>query len=105
MDDKTRSPSQLNIEIGKEVAEGDYANLVMIAHSGEEFFLDFIRVVPGTSSARVRSRVIVTPGHARRLLHALGDNIERYERAHGLIEDRVPSDHATQFTSGHMGEA
>ncbi len=78
---------QLNIELSEDVAEGIYSNLVMLAHSSEEFILDFIRVMPGVPKARVKSRIIVTPQHARRLLRALADNIERYERAHGEIEE------------------
>ncbi len=69
--------SQLNIELSEDVAEGLYSNLVMIAHSPEEFILDFIRVMPGVPKARVKSRIIVTPQHARRLLNALAENIER----------------------------
>jgi len=88
-DPKKQQPqNQLNIELSEEVAEGIYSNLVMIAHSPEEFILDFIRVMPGVPQAKVRSRIIVTPQHAKRLLHALADNIERYERAHGEIEER-----------------
>ncbi|MGB3618302.1 MAG: DUF3467 domain-containing protein [Catalinimonas sp.] len=77
---------QLNIELSEEVAEGVYANLAMIAHSNTEFIIDFIRMMPGIPKARVKSRVIVTPEHARRLLDALTENIERYEAAHGLIK-------------------
>ncbi|MFO8232651.1 MAG: DUF3467 domain-containing protein [Longimonas sp.] len=79
--------SEMNIELTKEEAEGTYANLVMIAHSPEEFILDFIRVVPGVQKARVKSRIIVTPQHAKRLLRALKDNISRYEEAHGAIQE------------------
>lgn len=79
--------SEMNIELTKEQAEGTYANLVMIAHSPEEFILDFIRVVPGVKKARVKSRIIVTPQHAKRLLRALEENIQRYENAHGAISE------------------
>lgn len=96
---------QLNIELSEDIAEGEYANLVMIAHSPEEFILDFIRVVPGVRQARVKSRIIVTPQHAKRLLRALADNIERYERAHGGIDERVPPGQAIQFGGGNVGEA
>ena len=94
---------KMNIELDEEMAEGVYANLVMIAHSPEEFILDFIRVMPGGPKARVKSRIIVTPQHAKRLLKALGENIERYEQAHGEIAERTPPDQAIQF--GGMGEA
>ena len=95
---------QLNIELSEEIAEGVYANLVMIAHSAEEFILDFIRVMPGVPKARVKSRIIVTPQHAKRLLHALAENIGRYEMAHGDIEERNSPDQAIHF-GGPSGEA
>ena len=83
----------LNIELPEEQAEGTYSNLVMIAHSPEEFILDFIRVMPGLPQARVKSRIIVTPQHAKRLLHALEENIGRYERAYGEIDEvSMPGD-------------
>lgn len=78
---------QLNLELDEETAEGTYANLVMIAHSPEEFILDFIRMVPGVQKAKVKSRIIVTPQHAQRLMNALAENIERYEQAHGEIRE------------------
>ena len=96
--------SQINIELSEEIAEGMYSNLVMIAHSPEEFILDFIRVMPGVPKARVKSRIIVTPQHAKRLLRALSDNIDRYERAHGFIEERTPPGQTIQF-GGPSGEA
>lgn len=76
---------QLNIELPAEVADGTYSNLVMIAHSPEEFILDFIRVMPGLPKARVKSRIVVTPAHAKRLLMALEDNINKYENVYGPI--------------------
>lgn len=79
--------TSLNIELTEEAAEGTYSNLVMIAHSPEEFILDFIRVMPGVPKARVKSRVIVTPSHAKRLLGALQENIGRYEAQYGQISD------------------
>jgi hypothetical protein len=86
MSDKPQQPPQeVNVQLDADIAEGTYANLVMIAHSPEEFIFDFIRVVPGVQQARVKSRIIVTPPHAKRLLAALKDNIERYEQAHGAI--------------------
>jgi hypothetical protein len=78
---------QINIELSEEVAEGTYSNLVMIAHSAEEFILDFIRVMPGLPKANVKSRIIVTPQHAKRLLRALADNVDRYEMTYGEIEE------------------
>jgi len=96
--DEQAEQSQINIELSEEVAEGVYANLVMIAHSSEEFILDFIRVMPGVPKARVKSRIVVTPAHAKRLLNAMADNIERFERAHGEIEE-----HNTMVPPIHFG--
>jgi hypothetical protein len=95
---------QINIELTEETAEGIYSNLVMIAHSAEEFVMDFIRVMPGVPKARVRSRIIVTPAHAKRLLRALRENMDRYERAHGEIEEKSFPGPAVQF-GGPSGEA
>lgn len=78
----------LNIELSEEIAEGVYSNLVMIAHSPEEFIFDFIRVMPGVPKARVKSRIIITPQHTKRLFHALKENIDRYEATYGPIQDR-----------------
>ncbi len=87
MDNKSNE-GQLQIELSDEVAEGTYANLAVMAHSTSEFIVDFIRVMPGVPKASVKSRIILAPEHAKRLLYALGDNIERYERANGEIRLR-----------------
>lgn len=84
---KQQKPNQLNIELPEEVAEGMYANLAIITHSNSEFIIDFIRVMPGVPKARVKSRMILTPAHAKRLLKALKDNIAKYESAHGTIDE------------------
>ena len=88
--DPTQNPPALQIELSEDVAEGVYTNLVMIAHNPEEFVLDFIRVLPGVPKARVKSRVVVTPGHAKRLLAALADNLSKYEAQYGEIGDPHP---------------
>ncbi len=95
--DRQPPPNQLSIELSEDVAEGVYSNLVMIAHSPEEFILDFIRVMPGVPKARVKARVIVTPSHAKRLLAALADNIGRYEAQFGPIAE--PQAREPQFTT------
>jgi len=98
-------PHQINIELGEDVAEGIYANLVMIAHSNSEFVLDFIRMMPGVPKAKVKSRIILTPDHAKRLLAALSDNIRKYEDNFGDIS--LPGD-GGQFPAGFgstVGEA
>jgi hypothetical protein len=80
-------PSQLNIEISEEVAEGTYANLAIITHSHAEFVMDFVNVMPGTPKSKVKSRIIFTPMHAKRFMKALEDNVNRYEAANGNIQD------------------
>lgn len=78
--------NQLNIELSEEVAEGHYSNLAIITHSHSEFVVDFIKIMPGVPKARVKSRIVLTPQHAKRLLAALKDNIGRFESAHGEIK-------------------
>jgi hypothetical protein len=78
--------NQLNIEIGDDVAEGLYANLAIISHSNAEFVIDFVRILPGLPKARVKSRIIMTPQHIKRLLIAIQDNISRFEAQFGKIE-------------------
>ncbi|MDE1191985.1 MAG: DUF3467 domain-containing protein [Arachidicoccus sp.] len=79
--------NQLNIEISEEVAEGNYANLAIITHSHAEFIVDFINVMPGVPKSKVKSRIILTPMHAKRLMKALTENIDRYESENGDIRD------------------
>lgn len=78
--------NQLNIELTEEIAEGIYSNLAIITHSNTEFVLDFIRVMPGVPKAKVKSRIVLTPEHAKRLLNALEDNIAKYESVNGTIK-------------------
>ena len=80
-------PNQLNIEISEEVAEGNYANLAIITHSHAEFVIDFVNVMPGTPKSKVKSRIILTPQHAKRFMKALNENIEKFEAANGDIKD------------------
>jgi len=77
--DNNKQTNQIQIELSEEMAQGTYANLAIISHSTSEFILDFIRVVPGTPKAQVKSRVILTPDNAKRLLFALQDNISKFE--------------------------
>lgn len=85
MEDK-KNQNQLNIELKEDVAQGVYSNLAVITHSPSEFVLDFVRIMPGVPKAQVKSRVIITPEHAKRLMNALKDNIKRYEAMHGPIK-------------------
>jgi type III secretory pathway component EscV len=86
-----QNPNQpLNIEISEEIAEGSYANLAIITHSNAEFVIDFVNVMPGTPKSKVKSRVILTPMHAKRFMKALVENVERYEEANGPRGDMSP---------------
>jgi Protein of unknown function (DUF3467) len=105
-DDKNQPlQNQINIELSEEIAEGVYSNLAMIAHSNSEFVIDFIRLMPGVPKAKVKSRIVITPEHAKRLLAALKDNIEKYEAAFGPIKrtDELPK--FPMNFGGAMGEA
>ena len=85
-DEKKQQANQINIELKEEVAQGVYSNLAVITHSSSEFVVDFIRVMPGIPKADVKSRIILTPEHAKRLMLALHDNIAKYESMHGPIK-------------------
>lgn len=79
---------EINIELTEEVSEGIYSNLAIITHSTTEFVVDFVRIMPGVPKAKVKSRIILTPEHAKRLLAALQDNVTRYEAQNGKIDSR-----------------
>ena len=87
MNEPNQQPNQLNIEISEEVAEGVYANLAIITHSHAEFVIDFVNVMPGTPKSKVKSRIILTPQHAKRFMKALNDNVTRFESMNGKIQD------------------
>lgn len=78
---------QINIELDEQVAQGTYSNLAIINHSVSEFVLDFINIMPGVAKSKVKSRIILTPQHAKRLSKALNENVKRFEKAHGEIKD------------------
>lgn len=84
---ESKNGTQISIELNEEVAQGTYSNLAVITHSSSEFVLDFIRMMPGIPKAQVKSRIILTPEHAKRLIAALKDNIVKYESVHGKIKD------------------
>ena len=87
MSEIDNQPNQLNIEISEEVAEGSYANLAIITHSDAEFVIGFVNVMPGTAKGKVKSRIILTPQHAKRLMKALADNVQKFEAVNGNIKD------------------
>ncbi|GAA4136524.1 DUF3467 domain-containing protein [Sphingobacterium lactis] len=79
---------EISIELTEDMAEGVYSNLAIITHSHTEFVLDFVRLMPGVPKAKVKSRVILTPEHAKQLLKALQENIQRFEGQNGAINSR-----------------
>ncbi len=98
--------NKMQINLSPEMAEGTYANLAIIAHSSSEFVVDFVRAMPGLKQASVKSRIILTPEHAKRLLFALQDNIAKYEKQFGKIElPGTPAPGSTYPLSFGGGEA
>lgn len=86
-DQKSKKEGQINIELDDKIAEGTYSNLAIINHSVSEFIVDFVSVMPGQPKAKVKSRIILTPQHAKRLAKALAENVKRFEKSHGEIKD------------------
>jgi hypothetical protein len=79
--------NEINIQLSEEIAEGIYSNLAIITHSNAEFIVDFVKLMPGVPKGNVKSRIILTPHHAKRLLRALQENISKFESIHGVIKD------------------
>ena len=92
--------NQINIELNEETAQGIYSNLAIITHSTSEFVVDFVRIMPGIPKAQVKSRIILTPEHAKRLTAALHDNIAKFESVHGVIKDITGSTPALPLIFG-----
>jgi Protein of unknown function (DUF3467) len=105
MADKEQNQGQLNIELSEEVAEGQYVNLAMIAHSNSEFVIDFIKMMPGVPKAKVKSRIVITPEHAKRLLIALKDNIDKFEKTFGPVKQTDEPPRFPVNFGGTIGEA
>ncbi len=95
--------NEIQIELSDEIAQGTYSNLAVISHSSSEFIIDFIRIVPGVTKAKVKSRIILTPEHAKRLLVALKDNIDKFEQQNGTV--RVQANLGFLPPHGGVGEA
>lgn len=91
MTEQNTPQNQVNIELPEDIAEGIYSNLAIISHSQSEFVIDFIRLVPNVPKAKVKSRIILTPQHAKRLLKALNENVKKYEDQHGKVVDNEPT--------------
>lgn len=85
MANEQNNQHKLEFELSPEVAQGNYVNLAVIAHSASEFVLDFAAILPGLQKAKVKSRIVTTPEHAKKLLLSLQENISRYERNFGPI--------------------
>jgi len=106
--DQDKKKNQINIELKEDVAQGIYSNLAVISHSSSEFVLDFIRIMPGTPKANVKSRIILAPEHAKRLLMALEDNLRKYESVFGPVTINNVGDGSMppmNFGGGPVGEA
>jgi hypothetical protein len=88
----TANGPQLQIELDDATAQGAYCNLVFLNHNDSEFTFDFVYVQPGGPRARVRSRIILSPRHAKRFLRAIENNIARYEQVFGKIDEGTPVD-------------
>ena len=84
--EKNKDKNRLNIELTQDVAQGTYSNLAVISHSTSEFIIDFVRVMPGVPKASVKSRILMTPDNAKRLLKALNDNIRKFESNFGEVK-------------------
>lgn len=97
---ESKSEKKINIELDEKIAEGVYTNLAIINHSISEFVVDFVNIMPGSPKAKVKSRIILTPEHAKRFQKALSDNINRFEKANGKIKandnPKIPMSFGTQ---------
>lgn len=100
---KEAKKGQINIELDEAIAEGTYSNLAIINHSISEFVVDFVNIMPGAPKSKVKARIILTPQHAKRLLNALSDNLDRFEKAHGEIRDYEKT--PTPLNFGPTGQA
>ncbi|PKG41968.1 DUF3467 domain-containing protein [Psychroflexus sp. MES1-P1E] len=103
-DQNDKKQQKLNIQIDDDVAQGIYSNLAIINHSQTEFVLDFVNIMPGSPKNKVRSRIILTPQHAKRLMRALSDNINRFEKSQGSIKEQDKTTIPLNF-GGPTGEA
>ena len=103
--EKKGQQGQLQFELPQDIAQGEYANFAIISHSSSDFVIDFARVMPGIPKAPIKSRVILAPEHAKRLLGALQENIMRYEREFGPI--KIPNKEARTISPFNVvkGEA
>ena len=100
--EKKEQQGQLQLALPQDVAQGEYANFAIISHSSSDFVIDFARVLPGVPKAPVKSRIILAPEHAKRLLGALQENIMRYEREFGPI--KIPNQEPRTISPFNVGK-
>ena len=100
--EKKVQQNQLELELPQDVAQGEYVNFAIITHSSSDFVIDFARVLPGVPKSQVKSRVILAPEHAKRLLGALQENILRYERDFGQI--KIPNQEPRTISPFNVGK-
>ncbi|MBK55962.1 MAG: hypothetical protein CMC84_01355 [Flavobacteriaceae bacterium] len=101
---KDQKKNSINLELDENLAQGTYSNLALINHSVSEFVVDFINVMPGVPKAKVKSRIILTPQHAKRFSKALNENILRFEKSNGDIKD-FDKQQPISLNFGPVGEA
>lgn len=102
-EEQKQKKGQINIELDEQTAQGIYSNLAIINHSQSEFVVDFVSIMPGVPKSKVKSRIVLTPQHAKRFLKALHDNVSRFEKQHGEIKDYQQAPLPINF--GPTGEA
>ena len=87
MEEKNKKkPQQIKIELDDVVGQGEYVNFAIVHHSIAEFIIDFIKILPGVPKSKVKSRVVISPIHAKAFMKALNDNINKYESKYGEIK-------------------
>ena len=96
------SEQKIDINLSEEVAQGVYSNLAIISHSNSEFIVDFVAMLPGMQKGNVRSRVVMTPQNAKRLLNALADNVAKFESQNGAIDDNPQGAIPPMMSGGGM---
>ena len=97
--------NNIDIELTEEIADGIYSNLAIISHSNSEFVIDFIRLLPGVPKAKVKSRILLSPQHAKRLHQALYENIRKFEAQFWEIEMQESAPQFPPMSFGPTGEA
>lgn len=100
----SQNEQQIEIELTDGVAEGNYSNLTIVAHSQYEFIIDFASIMPGINKAKIKDRIIMTPQHAKKLMLNLIENIKQFEATNGTIKEKGQTPAPFAF-SGQAGEA